>query len=98
MLDTRFINRVVLALTLCGITAGLAAHFLGKSELAGHAWAAATVIALIPLTFVVARALLSGKLGVDMSQLPAARLMGPAAMQIKSALEEQEKVAKAAAS
>jgi hypothetical protein len=38
------------------------------------------------------------KLGVDMSQLPAARLMGPAAQQIKNALEEQQKVAKAAAS
>jgi len=33
-----------------------------------------------------------------MSQLPAARLMGPAAAQIKNALDEQQKVAKAAAS
>ena len=38
------------------------------------------------------------KLGVDMSQLPAARLMGPAAQRIKDALDEQQKVAKAAAS
>lgn len=69
MHDTRFINRVVLALTLCGITAGIAAHFLGKPAIAGGAWAVATVIALIPLTFVVARALNSGKLGVDIIAL-----------------------------
>jgi heavy metal translocating P-type ATPase len=69
MHDTRFINRVVLALTLCGITAGLAAHFLGEPAIAGGAWAGATVIALIPLTFVVARALYSGKLGVDIIAL-----------------------------
>jgi alkanesulfonate monooxygenase SsuD/methylene tetrahydromethanopterin reductase-like flavin-dependent oxidoreductase (luciferase family) len=41
---------------------------------------------------------LMSKLGVDMSQLPAARLMGPAAQRIKDALDEQQKVAKAAAS
>ncbi|HWP66002.1 MAG TPA: LLM class flavin-dependent oxidoreductase [Candidatus Limnocylindria bacterium] len=41
---------------------------------------------------------LMSRLGVDMSQLPAARLMGPAVMQIKQALDEQEKVAKTAAS
>lgn len=69
MPDTRFINRIVLALTLCGITAGLAAHFLGKPAIADGAWAASTVIALIPLTFVVARALLSGRLGVDIIAL-----------------------------
>ena len=41
---------------------------------------------------------LMNKLSVDMSQLPAARLMGPAVMQIKDKLDEQERVAKAAAS
>jgi alkanesulfonate monooxygenase SsuD/methylene tetrahydromethanopterin reductase-like flavin-dependent oxidoreductase (luciferase family) len=41
---------------------------------------------------------LMNKLGVDMSQLPAARLMGPAVMQIKDKLDEQARVAKAAAS
>lgn len=69
MRDTRFINRVVLALTLCGITAGFAAYLLGEPAIADGAWAAATVIALIPLTFVVVRALLSGKLGVDIIAL-----------------------------
>ena len=69
MHDTRFINRVVLALTLCGITAGLAAHFLQMPEIADRAWAGATVIALIPLTFVVARTLYSGKVGVDIIAL-----------------------------
>jgi heavy metal translocating P-type ATPase len=69
MRDTRFINRVVLAITLCGITAGLAAHFLKMPEIADWAWAGATVAALIPLSFVVARALLSGKLGVDVIAL-----------------------------
>jgi heavy metal translocating P-type ATPase len=69
MRDTRFINRVVLIITLCGITAGLAAHFLQMPVTAGWAWAGATAAALIPLTFVVARALLSGKLGVDVIAL-----------------------------
>ena len=69
MHDTRLLNRVVLALTLCGIAAGLAAHFLGIPEIAGWAWGGATVIALIPLTFVVARALYSGKVGVDIIAL-----------------------------
>ena len=69
MHDTRFINRVVLALTLCGITAGLAAHFLQMPKIAGWAWGGATVVALIPLTFVVARALYSGKVGVDIIAL-----------------------------
>ncbi|KAB2832460.1 MAG: heavy metal translocating P-type ATPase, partial [Candidatus Dadabacteria bacterium] len=69
MHDTRFINRVVLALTLCGITAGLAAHFLQMPEIADWAWGGATVIALIPLTFVVARTLYSGKVGVDIIAL-----------------------------
>jgi hypothetical protein len=41
---------------------------------------------------------LMAKLGVDMSQLPAARLMGPAVTQIKEALDEQARVAKTAAS
>jgi alkanesulfonate monooxygenase SsuD/methylene tetrahydromethanopterin reductase-like flavin-dependent oxidoreductase (luciferase family) len=41
---------------------------------------------------------LMSKMGVDMSQLPAARLMGPAVMQIKDKLDEQERLAKAAAS
>jgi len=69
MHDTRFINRVVLALTLFGITAGLAAHFLQMPEIADWAWGGATVIALIPLTFVVARTLYSGKVGVDIIAL-----------------------------
>jgi hypothetical protein len=38
------------------------------------------------------------RMGVDMSQLPAARLMGPAVGQIKDKLDEQERLAKAAAS
>jgi heavy metal-(Cd/Co/Hg/Pb/Zn)-translocating P-type ATPase len=66
MHDTRFINRVVLALTLCGITAGLAAHFLQMPKITDWAWGGAT---LIPLTFVVARALYSGKVGVDIIAL-----------------------------
>ncbi len=69
MTDTRFINRLVLALTLSGIIAGFAAYLLGRPEIADGAWAAATVIALIPLTFVVARSLYSGKLGVDIIAL-----------------------------
>ncbi len=69
MRDTRFINRVVLALTLCGIAAGLAAHFLQMPEIADWAWAGATAAALIPLTLIVARTLYSGKLGVDVIAL-----------------------------
>ncbi len=69
MTDTRFINRLVLALTLSGIIAGFAAYLLGRSDIADGAWAAATVIALIPLTFVVVRSLFSGKLGVDIIAL-----------------------------
>ncbi len=69
MRDPRYINRIVLALTLCGISIGLAAHFLQIPNVADMAWAGATVVALIPLTYLVTRALLSGKVGVDVIAL-----------------------------
>lgn len=69
MRDTRFVNRIVLALTLTGISAGLAAHFLQMPEISDWAWAGSTVAALIPLTLIVARTLYSGKLGVDVIAL-----------------------------
>lgn len=69
MRDPRYINRIVLALTLCGISIGLAAHFLQIPNVADMAWAGATVVALIPLTYLVTRALLSGKVGVDIIAL-----------------------------
>ncbi len=68
-MDTRFINRVILALTLTGICAGIIAHFAGLPKAASIAWAAATVAALLPLTFFVLRALLRGKMGVDIIAL-----------------------------
>ncbi len=69
MRDTRFVNRVVLVLTLTGISAGLAARFLQMPQIADWAWAGATAAALVPLTLIVARTLYSGKLGVDVIAL-----------------------------
>jgi heavy metal translocating P-type ATPase len=69
MYNARFVNRVVLVLTLSGILAGLAAHFLQIPDIADWAWAGATAAALIPLTLIVARTLYSGKLGVDVIAL-----------------------------
>ncbi len=68
-LDTRSINRIILALALTGICAGLIAYFAGIPKYASIAWAAATVIALLPLTFFVLRALFGGKMGVDIIAL-----------------------------
>lgn len=69
MNDTRYLNRIILALTLCGISIGLAAHFLQTPKIADAAWSVATVAALLPLTFLVGRALVSGKVGVDIIAL-----------------------------
>jgi heavy metal translocating P-type ATPase len=69
MPDTRYLNRIILTLTLCGISVGLAAHFLQMPEIADAAWSVATVVALLPLTYLVARALIAGKIGVDIIAL-----------------------------
>ncbi|MCI0481764.1 MAG: heavy metal translocating P-type ATPase, partial [Candidatus Dadabacteria bacterium] len=69
MRDTRFVNRIVLVLTLTGISAGLAAHFLQMPQIADWAWAGATAAALAPLTLIVSRTLYSGKMGVDVIAL-----------------------------
>lgn len=68
-MDTRVINRIILALTLSGICIGAAAYFAGVPYVASIAWAATTVVALLPLTFFVLRSLLGGKMGVDIIAL-----------------------------
>ncbi len=69
MRDPRYLNRIILALTLAGISAGGAGYLLRIPGVADIAWAAATVAALIPLVFMTARTLMSGKLGVDIIAL-----------------------------
>jgi len=68
-LDTRLINRIILALALTGICVGALAYFAGVPGIASLAWAATTVAALLPLTYFVLRALLDGKMGVDIIAL-----------------------------
>jgi heavy metal translocating P-type ATPase len=66
---SRLLKRLVLAVTVAGICAGAAAWFAGLPEVAHVAWAAATAVALVPLTFSVVRALLAGRAGVDIIAL-----------------------------
>jgi cation transport ATPase len=60
---------IVLALAVLGISVGLALWLLGLPAAAGVAWGATTVIALLPLTWSIARDLRHGEFGVDLIAL-----------------------------
>ncbi len=62
-------ERIVLALTLAGLAAGGGAWLAGAATLAAAAWVAAIVVALVPLTVAIARALARGETGVDIIAL-----------------------------
>jgi len=61
--------RVLAAVTLVAIFAGLALHAGGNAAAARAVWAATVVVMLIPLTVSVIRALMHGRLGVDLIAL-----------------------------
>jgi len=61
--------RITLALTLSGIAVGLVARLTGHEKASAAAWAATTLVTLLPLTLSIARTLLSGRLGVDVIAL-----------------------------
>ncbi len=71
MEGSRFLNRIVLLLTVLGILGGVGARLSPRPELAALLWAATTVLALLPLSWSVLRTLLSGKMGVDLIALAA---------------------------
>lgn len=62
-------SRVVLVLTLAGLTTGAAAALAGAGTLADRAWAATTVVALLPLSWSIVRSLATGNVGVDLIAL-----------------------------
>ncbi|MGA2589982.1 MAG: heavy metal translocating P-type ATPase, partial [Bryobacteraceae bacterium] len=62
-------QRLVLGVTVVGLCTGAAAWLAGQPGIAHIAWAAATAVALLPLTYTVVRALAAGRAGVDIIAL-----------------------------
>ena len=69
------LTHVIPAMTLAGIVAGGAAWLAGLHDAAGLAWAATTVLALLPLAGRVISDLCHRRLGVDIIALLA--MAGP---------------------
>jgi len=63
------IGRVTFVFAVCGLGAGGLAYLVNRPDLAGLAWAAATVAVLLPLAESVVRALFHKKIGVDIIAL-----------------------------
>jgi heavy metal translocating P-type ATPase len=67
--NPNLIHRLALLLTAAGLAFGGIAYLAGHKDVAAAAWAATTVLALVPLLYSVVRALVSGKAGVDIIAL-----------------------------
>jgi cation transport ATPase len=65
----RSVGRATFAFAVCGLAAGGLAHLVNRPDLAALAWAAATVVVLLPLAESVVRALLHKRIGVDIIAL-----------------------------
>ena len=63
------VTRAVLFLTVAGLAGGGVATLAGAPRVAADAWAATTVVALVPLTVSTLRALAAGNVGVDLIAL-----------------------------
>lgn len=61
----RSLNRIVAALIVLALAAGVVLALLGHADEANGLWAVAAAAALVPLTLDVARSLLKGDVGVD---------------------------------
>lgn len=72
-------SRVVLGLTLAGLSVGLIAFVAGHPQISALAFAATTLAALVPLTLSVIWALRHGRVGVDIIALLA--MVGALALQ-----------------
>jgi heavy metal translocating P-type ATPase len=59
-------SRVFLALSVVGIVTGGALAFAGRSDAANLAWAATTVVGIVPIAWSVVRDLIHGETGVDL--------------------------------
>jgi heavy metal translocating P-type ATPase len=62
-------QRLVLGVTVLGLCAGAVGWLAGRPDIAHIAWATATAVALLPLTYTVVRALAAGRAGVDIIAL-----------------------------
>jgi heavy metal translocating P-type ATPase len=60
---------VILALAIAGISLGIALRLLGDPVAAEWAWAATTLLALVPLSWSIVRELRGGEFGVDIIAL-----------------------------
>jgi cation transport ATPase len=58
-------NRLTLIFAATGLSIGAIGRLAGYGDVASFAWAATTVVALLPLIHSVLRGLISGKAGVD---------------------------------
>src|SRR4051812_19111057 len=68
----RFDRRLLLAAAaLAAVLTGVALHLAGAREAADAVWTALTALILVPLTVGVARALVHGRVGVDLIALVA---------------------------
>jgi len=65
ILTDRFFRRTLIAVALAGLTLGLAAWGVGRSDLANLLWAAGTVPVVVGLLVSMIRDFLAGRFGVD---------------------------------
>jgi cation transport ATPase len=65
ILDDRTLRRLLMAVPLAGLAAGLVAFSLGRTEISHWAWAAGTIPVVIALAISIIRDVLAGRMGVD---------------------------------
>ena len=69
MINERLARRALILITLLGLVLGVAAILIGRHELAGWIWTAATIPVVIALAVSIVRDLMAGRMGVDVIAL-----------------------------
>jgi heavy metal translocating P-type ATPase len=69
MINERLARRALVLITLLGLVLGVATILIGRRELAGWIWTAATIPVVIALAISIVRDLLAGRMGVDVIAL-----------------------------
>jgi heavy metal translocating P-type ATPase len=69
MINERLARRALILITLLGLGLGVATILIGRRELAGWIWTAATIPVVIALAVSIVRDLLAGRMGVDVIAL-----------------------------
>ena len=67
--NTQWTGKATFVFTVCSLGGGGLAYLLNRSDLAGLAWATATVAVLVPLAVSVVRSVVRKSIGVDIIAL-----------------------------